>query len=116
MKILESNVTIMTKDMSKSISFYESIGFTLKQRWGDFYAQVAAPGIIIGLHPANANTAVNTSENISIGFTVDNFEEAKSLLFSLSIAAKARDEEGGQFLHFADPDGSSLYFIKPKWQ
>jgi hypothetical protein len=23
--------------------------------------------------------------------------------------------EGGEFLLFADPDGISLYFIKPKW-
>jgi len=26
-----------------------------------------------------------------------------------------RSEEGGQFLHFTDPDGTALYFIKPKW-
>jgi len=25
-----------------------------------------------------------------------------------------RSEEGGQFLHFADPDGTALYFIKSK--
>ena len=25
-----------------------------------------------------------------------------------------RSEEGGEFLHFIDPDGTSLYFIKPK--
>jgi len=27
-----------------------------------------------------------------------------------------RSEEGGQFLHFADPDGTPLYFIKSKWE
>ena len=26
-----------------------------------------------------------------------------------------RQEEGGSFLHFTDPDGTPLYFIKPKW-
>ena len=29
--INESNITIMVKDMDKAVSFYESIGLTLKQ-------------------------------------------------------------------------------------
>jgi hypothetical protein len=53
--------------------------------------------------------------HISIGFTTDNFDNAKVLLNKLGIDFKARDEEGGQFLHFSDPDGTPLYFIKPKW-
>ncbi len=115
MTITESNVTIMVKDMDKSVSFYESIGFTLKNRWGNHYAQITAPGIIIGLHPGKKNEATDSADNISIGFTTDNFDEAKSLLSSLLINAKSRDEEGGQFLHFNDLDGTALYFIKPKW-
>jgi len=105
----------MVKDISKSVSFYESIGFTLKNRWGDFYAQVTAPGITIGLHPSKKNEPIDSADNISIGFTTDNFDEAKTLLSTLSINTKSRDEEGGQFLHFSDPDGTALYFIKPKW-
>ncbi len=55
MKIKDANVTIMVKDMDSSVSFYQSIGLTLKQRWSNYYAQLTAPGITIGLHPANAN-------------------------------------------------------------
>ncbi|HRI21516.1 MAG TPA: hypothetical protein PLA68_11215 [Panacibacter sp.] len=47
--------------------------------------------------------------------TIDNFEEAKAFLDKLAITVTTRDEEGGQFLHFNDPDGTELYFIKPKW-
>jgi len=115
MVIKESNITVNVKDLDKSISFYESIGLTMKNRWGNYYAQMTAPGISIGLHPTSGNHLKGNSGNVSIGFTTDKFEEAKSELQKLSIKAADRQEEGGRFLHFSDPDGTSLYFIKPKW-
>ena len=115
MTILESNITINVKDMDKSIAFYESIGLTIKTRWGNHYAQLTAPGIVIGLHPTSDTNLKGNSGNTSIGFTVVDFEEAKSLLQRLSIAIMERKEEGGEFLHFTDPDGTALYCIKPKW-
>lgn len=115
MAIKDSNITINVKDIDLSISFYESIGLTVKSRWGNYYAQLTAPGVVIGLHPTSDTNLTGNSGNVSIGFTSDNFEEEKSLLQKLSIKATERQEEGGQFLHFSDPDGTSLYFIKPKW-
>jgi catechol 2,3-dioxygenase-like lactoylglutathione lyase family enzyme len=114
MIIKESNITINVKSIDASVLFYESIGFTLKNRWGNYYAQLTAPGIVIGLHPSH-DYNVNHSGNVSIGFTTGSIDEAKSLLQSLSITVTDRNEEGGQFIHFNDPDGTSLYFIKPKW-
>lgn len=115
MTIKEANVTINVSDMDKSISFYESIGLTLKNRWGDHYAQFSAPGITIGLHPTDSKNLKGNSGNLSIGFTTDNLDETELLLNKLKINLSKRQEEGGQFLHFSDPDGSALYFIKPKW-
>ncbi len=113
MAIKDSNVTISIKDMDNSIAFYQSLGFAVKNRWNNYYAQLTAPGIIIGLHPTNEPKG--NSGNVSIGFTTDNFEEAKSLIKNLAIDVQEREEEGGQFLHFSDPDGTALFFIKPKW-
>jgi catechol 2,3-dioxygenase-like lactoylglutathione lyase family enzyme len=113
MSIKDSNVTIMVKDMDKSVAFYQSIGFTIKQRWDNHYAQLSAPGITVGLHPTN--DSISNSGNVSIGFTTDNFEESKDQLNSLTIQTQLREEEGGKFIHFSDPDGTALYFIKPKW-
>ena len=109
-----TNITIMIKDMDRSISFYQSIGFEVKDRWGNHYAQLVAPGIAIGLHPTSEKNLSNGLSNISIGFTTDDFEMVKSQLAQLSITPMERREEGGQFLHFTDPDGTPLYFIKPK--
>jgi predicted enzyme related to lactoylglutathione lyase len=115
MNIITTNLTINIKDMDRSISFYQSIGFTVKQRWTNYYAQLSAPGITIGLHPSTPENLKENSGNISIGFTTNNLEETKDSLQQLSIPVTERKEEGGQFLHFNDPDGTALYFIKPKW-
>jgi len=114
--ILNTHVTILARDMDRSISFYQSLGFELEQRWGDHYAQLKAPGIEIGIHPAGASQGPAGSGNVSIGFTIDNWGEGEALLDSLGIPVDRRQEEGGQFLHFADPDGTSLYFIQPTWE
>ena len=115
MTIKDSNVTIMVKSIDNAILFYQSLGLTLKNRWGNYYAQLTAPGLTIGLHPTDDQNLSGTSGNASIGFTVDNFEEVAALLNKLSIPVTERSEEGGQFLHFNDPDGTAIYFIKPKW-
>jgi len=114
MNIKDSNITINVKDLDKSISFYESIGFTLKQRWSSYYAQLTAPGIVIGLHPSFESNAHLNSGGISIGFTTDDFEGTKNELNLLGIETVERKEEGGDFIHFQDPDGTFLYFIHPK--
>ena len=115
MTIRDTNITINVKDINKSIQFYENIGFTLKNRWSNHYAQLTAPGIVIGLHPTDEANISGNSGNVSIGFTTDDLEEVKSSLNNLSIIINEREEEGGRFLHFNDPDGTSLYFIIPKW-
>ncbi len=115
MTIRESNITINVKDLDNSISFYKSIGFTEQKRWGNHYAQITAPGIIIGLHPTTGVNLTGSSGNVSIGFMSDNFDNTHSELQKLSIKTEKREEEGGRFLHFNDPDGTALYFIESKW-
>ncbi len=113
MGIKQANVTINIASMDRSVSFYQSLGLELKGRWGDFYAQLTTPGVLIGLHPSKV--LPGNSGNLSIGFSIDNIDEAKTLLQNNSITFTERQEEGGQFLHFTDPDGTALYFIKSKW-
>lgn len=113
--ISNSNLTIYVHDMDRSISFYQSLGMVLKNRWGNHYAQLVGAGITIGLHPQGDTPPAGSSGNVSIGFTVADIEETKSELGNLKIGYTERNEEGGRFLHFSDPDGTALYFIKPRW-
>ncbi len=115
MKLTGSNVTIMVKDMTKSIAFYESIGLKLQQRWGDNYAMIDGPGITLGIHPGGNEKS--GSGDLSIGFMVEDFDEAKALLKKngITITHEAEDGKSGNYLHFVDPDGTTLYFVKPKW-
>ncbi|HSU29256.1 MAG TPA: VOC family protein [Chitinophagaceae bacterium] len=114
MTIKDSSITIYVTDMDKAILFYQSLGLLLKNRWGDHYAELTAPGLVIGLHPTKNGEPAPGAGNISIGFTTDEFEEVSSFLKDLHIKVTPREEEGGQFLHFNDPDGTALFFIKPK--
>jgi catechol 2,3-dioxygenase-like lactoylglutathione lyase family enzyme len=112
--INESNITIMVNDMDKAVSFYESIGLTLKQRWDNHYAMMTASGITIGLHPSSSDTT--NSGTLSIGFMIDKIDEAKSLLDSNKIACTHEDDgKSGIYLHFKDPFGTILYYVQPKW-
>ncbi|MBI1307006.1 MAG: hypothetical protein GC181_10430 [Bacteroidetes bacterium] len=113
MNIKDAHITVMVTDLDRSVSFYESIGFSTKQRWGNHYAELTAPGLSIGLHPTES---VNPNErNISIGLTTDNFENVAKDLDTLNVQYNLRNEEGGNFIEFSDPDGNPIYFIKPKW-
>lgn len=112
--ITGSNVTIMVKNMDSSISFYESIGLTLQNRWENNYAMVTAEGVTIGIHPANENSNL-TSGSLSIGFMIKTIQEATALLDNNSISYNREDGKSGIYLHFKDPDGTALYFVEPKW-
>ena len=112
--IKETNITIMVRDMDKAVSFYESIGLTLKQRWDNHYAMMTASGITIGLHPSEATDT--NSGTVSIGFMIDKIDEAEILLYKNKIAYTSQEDgKSGSYIHFKDPYGTILYFVKPKW-
>lgn len=112
-KITESNVTIMVKNMDISVNFYQSIGFTIKQRWENHYAMLSAEGITIGLHPSDGDEVSSTA--ISIGLMIENIEDAKNLLLKNGIEFKQDGGSSGIYLHFKDPDGTLLYYVLPQW-
>ena len=114
-KINETNITIMVKDFDASIRFYESIGFTLKKRWENFYAMVTAPGLTIGIHPTEPGQEFNAGDSISVGLMIDNADEARALLNRNGISFMDQDGDSGLYLHFKDPDGVTIYFTVPKW-
>ena len=114
MNITETNVTIMVRDMDKAVTFYQSLGLTIKNRWGNHYAKLTAKDIIIGLHPASGEIIPSTQ--VSIGFMIDDLDGAKALLDGQHIAYSEKSDKAGVFLSFHDPDGTGIYFNLPNWK
>ena len=98
--------------MDKSIDFYTGLGLTLKQRWGEHYAIVTAPGISIGLHPAKQIT--KRTEDMSIGFGVDQVKDVEHRLKELGIGFRNSEDKSGIYAHLNDPDGTPIYFMESK--
>ncbi len=114
--IQTSNVTVMVNDIDKSIDFYtRGLGLQLKQRWENHYAQVSAPGVVIGLHPSGKTN--NFNKGISIGFGIDSLAEAEKRLKELDVSFENSEDKSGKFASFKDPDGTLLYFMESsmKW-
>ncbi|MDX1478171.1 MAG: hypothetical protein R3301_10740, partial [Saprospiraceae bacterium] len=61
----------------------------------------------------DAGRLKSDSGNVAIGLTVEDFGAMYDRLKEQGIAVTERGEEGGRFLHFSDPDGTSLYVIEP---
>ena len=110
--ITTSNVTVMVTNMDRAIEFYKAIGLELKQRWNNHYAQVSAPGVVIGLHPSEKSG--NATTNVSIGFGVENLDEVKKRLMELDVTFDVSADKAGDILGFHDPDGTPLYFMQSK--
>lgn len=109
-----ANLTLKVADLDRSLTFYQALGFTLDQRWVEHYAQLSMPGMQLGLHPSTGQEPTALSDQLSIGLKVADIAAAEKQLAALGIEFENRQEAGGAFLHFRDPDGVALYFIQPR--
>jgi catechol 2,3-dioxygenase-like lactoylglutathione lyase family enzyme len=114
----KGNLTMMVSNMDQAIHFYTNVlGFTLKEHWGSEWAEVEAPGISIGLHPAGEHemTAAESS-NMSIGLQVDDLDQTMRLLQErgVAFAPQVKDEGPIKLAFFSDPDKHPLYLAQSK--
>jgi catechol 2,3-dioxygenase-like lactoylglutathione lyase family enzyme len=115
----ESMVTIIVADMERSIDFYTNqLGLPLKTRYGNEFAIVEAPGVVIALHPA-PNNGREKAGALSIGLGVDSVESSMKQLAQCGIAF-AGDivaDPPMRFAFFKDPDAVALYLAeRSDWQ
>jgi len=114
----EANVTVMVSDMSKAVKFYRDVlGLEVKAQWGEEFAQLAAPGTIIALHPAvKGGSKPGKSESVSIGFGVKSLEGAMKELKAKGVKfSRIADDGPVRLAFFSDPDGNPLYLSESKW-
>ncbi len=113
-EIINSNVTVMISNMDASIKFYtETLGLKLKNRYGDHWAEIEAPGITIGLHPSKE---IKTGQNLSIAFGVSDLHKTVSALEKKGVKFNMYKDSMVDLAFFTDPDGNTLYFAPAKWQ
>lgn len=112
-KILGCNVTIMVSDMDNSLKFYtETLGLILKNKYGNYWADIEGPGISIGLHPTDK--VIVRSDNLQIGINVANLEKAITDYEKKGIRFKMNEDDQVRIAFFNDPDNNTLYLIQSK--
>jgi catechol 2,3-dioxygenase-like lactoylglutathione lyase family enzyme len=112
LKIKEANVTVMVADMDRAIHFYvEVLGLELKANYGGQYAQVACPGVMIGLHPrTDGGGSQPKSDGISVGFGTDSVAAAMAELKAKGVTfSRVVEDRPTKLAFFTDPDGNPLY-------
>jgi predicted enzyme related to lactoylglutathione lyase len=104
-------ITVMVSDMDRAVAFYtQTLGLPLHQRYGDHYAEIQAPGMRIGLHPASPS--VVWGNNLSIGFGVEDWDLSLQHLAAQGIEVRIEQDNWGRIAYFSDPDNNALYLVE----
>jgi catechol 2,3-dioxygenase-like lactoylglutathione lyase family enzyme len=118
LNIITSNVTVIVSDMDRAVRFYtEILGLTLINRSdvsGNDFAVIQAPGLTIGLNPPQRGRQPGKCDSLSIGFQVDNIENAMTELKSKGIVFSPPQiivEGPVKLANFTDEDKNPLYLV-----
>jgi catechol 2,3-dioxygenase-like lactoylglutathione lyase family enzyme len=115
-----ANLTVMVSDMGRAVDFYtRTLGLELKVRYGDHWAEVAAPGLTLGLHPARGPIErTDPSIGLSVGLEVDDIYRAVAELQAKGVTFPTPIRETDELWQaaFADPDGTPLYLAQTKYR
>ncbi len=114
--------TIQVKDLSESLRFYQEIaGLPLARR---FQAGDAMEIAFLGSEPTKVELVCNkkqppvgSGEGISLGFEVDNLDDAMDLMRQKGIQIEAgpfQPNPNTRFFYVKDPNGVTVQFVENK--
>ncbi|MGO8999830.1 MAG: VOC family protein [Polyangiaceae bacterium] len=118
--IAGGNATLVITDMDRALRFYvETLGFKLRARFGDDWAEVdAGDGLVLGLHRARSHgPKPGAHGSISVGFDVNQpIAEVVEVLANRGVQfhGPVKEEGAVKLAFFADPDGNALYLAEQK--
>lgn len=108
-----SRINVMVANMDKSIDFYTNIlGLKLLNHYGEYYAEIQASDLSIGLHPKSDKVIVGN--NMSIGFGVKEFDLHMEQLKAKGIVFNIENDGYIRLVHFTDLDQNLLFFTENK--
>lgn len=103
----------MVSNMDKAIEFYQGLlGLQLFKRYGDFYAEIQAPDLLIGLHPVSDKVVFGN--NMSIGFGVLEFDSTINELEAKGIKFRIEQDGWIRLAYFNDFDNNELFLAERK--
>ena len=106
-------INVMISDMDQAIEFYQiKLGLELVNRYGNHYAEIQAPDLLIGLHPTKGK--VVKGNNLSIGLGVINFDATIKELESKGIKFELEQDGWIRLAYFEDPDNNQLFLAERK--
>ena len=113
-----SVLTLMVADFDEALRFYtETLGFPLQFRAENHWAQVQGPGVILGIHPAGADSPKpGQTGSFSLGLRVADIAAAQAELAAKGIQfAPLVDDGNVKIAYFTDPEGLALYLYETKY-
>ena len=106
-------INVMISSMDKAIEFYqEKLGLELINRYGNHYAEIQAPDLLIALHLTSKK--IVKGNNLSIGFGVTEFDSTIKELESRGIEFKLEQDGWIRLAHFTDYDNNQLFLAERK--
>ncbi len=101
----------MVSNMDNAVEFYsDTLGLELVNRYDNHYAEIQAPGLMIGLHPAPEKLSIGN--NLSIGFGVINFDKTIENLNAKGIDFTLEQDGYVRLAYFTDPDSNPLFLAE----
>ena len=107
------NVYYFVSDVSKAVLFYkETLGLKVLDQ-DDYWAAISLNGVRLGLHKANANEFLKSSEKragATVTLNVTNIDEAFNSLKNKGVkfTGEISRNPWGSHVSFVDPDGNLL--------
>ena len=106
-------INVMVSKMEEAIDFYKNkLGLELINRYGNHYAEIQAPDLLIGLHPTTEK--IVKGNNLSIGFGVVEFDATIKELESKGIDFKLEQDGWIRLAYFTDLDNNQLFLAERK--
>lgn len=111
--LISCRVNVMISNMDQAIAFYEGIlGLTVLNRYGNHYAELQTPDMLIALHPNTEKITVGN--NMSIGFGVSDFDTVVKDLQTKGVDIEVQQDGWIRLAHFVDPDQNQLFLAERK--
>ncbi|WP_428742331.1 VOC family protein [Tenacibaculum sp.] len=106
-------VNMMVSNLDQAVEFYHhKLGLELINRYGDHYAEIQAPDLLIGLHPTSDKIVYGN--NLSIGFGITEFDATIKELEAKGIEFKLENDGWIRLAYFSDLNNNQLFLAERK--